>query len=67
MNWIELCQRAANNLPREKRQLILNTLREGASIRETRALHRCSLPAVCGVVNMNIRNHEILTLNITSA
>lgn len=63
MDWIEQCQYEANNLTKDQRRKVLTELRTGKTIGETREKFGLTLAAVCGVVEMNIKINEYLSLN----
>lgn len=60
MEWFDLCEKAALDLPVEKRQQILDAVNSGKTIGEIKEDMILNLEEICGVINMNINSVKYL-------
>lgn len=61
MNWLDECKKDAEALTQSQRQAVLDTIKSGKTIGETRDLHSVSLAAVCGVIDINLVSCSFLS------
>ena len=62
-DWLGKIKLDAENLSIEKRQEFLDYLHEGMTIGEAYTKAGITFDEANGVINMNIKSHEYLTLN----